>query len=198
MVTFIDTPEQYEEYIKSIEPLYVQGKRKQKIVVPCVHTIMVARHLVTGNTYNPNSMPDEKREALEESIKLAGFAYPIASWWDPEQRLFVIIDGFHRNLIAGYEYLGMEHVPVVPLMLTPEQRMMATWTFNKARGFHAVDLDAELIRSLIEQGVDEDEIAQKLSIDIETVYRYKQVTGIIALFQNAQYSMSWEMKEVAE
>lgn len=198
MVVFIDTPEQYEEYMKPVVPLVVNGKRGKQITVPCVHTIMVARHLIQANTYNPNSMPEEKRDSLIESIDLAGFAYPVAVWWDVEQRLFVIVDGFHRNLVAGYEHLGMEHVPVVPLHLTAEQRMMATWTFNKARGFHQVDLDAELIRRLIEQGVEEDEISKRLGIDMETVYRYKQVTGIIDLFKNAQYSMSWEVREVAE
>lgn len=89
-------------------------------------------------------------------------------------------------------------MPIVPLdHLTPEQRIMATWMFNKARGFHQVDLDAEIIRMLINQGVEEDEIATKLGIDPETVFRYKQVTGIVELFKNAQYSMSWEMKEIA-
>lgn len=56
--------------------------------------------------------------------------------------------------------------------------MLATVLFNKARGFHQVDLDADVIRALIEQGLTEDEIAEKLQIDLETVLRYKQLTGI--------------------
>jgi ParB-like chromosome segregation protein Spo0J len=192
---FIDTAEQYVAHAATVEPVTIPGKYGRSIPVPCVNTIIVARSLVQANTYNPNAMPDEKRDALEESIKLAGFAYPVAAWWDTDLQLFVIVDGFHRWLITGYDYLGMEYLPVVPLDLTPEQRMMATWTFNKARGHHQVDLDAELIRSLINQGVEEDEIATKLGIDLETVYRYKQVTGIVELFKNAQYSMSWTMQD---
>lgn len=195
---FVETAEQYLAHAATIEPVFVAGKRGQQIAVPCVNTIIVSRTLLQANTYNPNSMPDEKRDSLEESIKLAGFAYPVSVWWDNDQQLFVIVDGFHRWLITGYDYLGMEYIPVVPLDLTAEQRMMATWTFNKARGFHQVDLDAELIRRLIEQGIEEDEIAKRLGIDLETVYRYKQVTGIVDLFKNAQYSMSWEVREVAE
>lgn len=199
MVVFIDTPEQYEDFKSQQEQVFINGKRGRNVRVPCVNIALVRRELIIANTYNPNGMPDEKKDALEESIMLAGFSYPVATWWDNDLQKLVIVDGFHRWLIAGYDFLGIEYVPIVPLdFLTPEQRMMATWTFNKARGFHAVDLDAELIRKLIEQGVSEDDIAQKLGIDIETVYRYKQVTGIIALFQNTQYSMSWEMKEVAE
>jgi len=74
--------------------------------------------------------------------------------------------------------------------------MAATWQFNKARGVHQVDLDADLIRALLQQGLGEDEVAEKLGIDLDTVLRYKQVTGIAELFKGAQYSMAWEMTEV--
>ncbi len=60
----------------------------------------------------------------------------------------------------------------------------------------ALELDADLIRALIEQGMAEEEIAQHLGIDLDTVYRYKQVTGIAALFARAEYSLAWEMQEV--
>jgi ParB-like chromosome segregation protein Spo0J len=90
----------------------------------------------------------------------------------------------------------MSHVPLAVLDHDAKQRMIATWQFNKARGSHEVDLDADLIRALIQQGMAEDEIAQHLGIDLDTVHRYKQLTGIAELFQNAQYSMAWEMAEV--
>lgn len=66
----------------------------------------------------------------------------------------------------------------------------------KARGVHEVDLDADLIRALIQQGMEEEEIATHLGIDLDTVHRYKQVTGIAALFSGARYSMAWEIQEV--
>jgi len=89
-------------------------------------------------------------------------------------------------------------VPVAVLEHDAAQRMLATWQFNKARGSHEVDLDADLIRALIEQGMAEDEIANHLGIDLDTVHRYKQVTGIAELFKNADYSMSWEVMEVSD
>jgi DNA invertase Pin-like site-specific DNA recombinase len=73
--------------------------------------------------------------------------------------------------------------------------MTATVQFNKARGVHQVDLDAEVIRALIEQGMGEEEIAAKLGIDEDTVHRYKQLTGIAELFKNTTYSTAWEMVE---
>jgi ParB-like chromosome segregation protein Spo0J len=110
----------------------------------------------------------------------------------------VVVDGFHRYMVSGSDWLGMDYVPVAVLAHNATQRMVATWQFNKARGAHEVDLDADLIRALIQQGMDEAEIAQHLGIDLDTVYRYKQITGISELFKGTQYSMSWSMEEVAE
>jgi hypothetical protein len=42
----------------------------------------------------------------------------------------------------------------------------------------------------------EEDIAAHLGIDLDTVHRYKQVTGIAELFKGSQYSMSWDVVEV--
>lgn len=191
-MNIIDTPEQYAAYCRCRQDFFLPGAHGATIRVPCVNTIVVRRGLVLANAYNPNKMPEQKRQDLVGSIRLAGLAYPVAAWWDDDLCAFVIVDGFHRWLVMGYDYLGLEYVPVVPLdHLTATERMMATWLFNKARGFHQVDLDAELIRTLLEQGMDEAGVAEHLGIELETVHRYKQLTGIAELFKNVQYSMSW-------
>ena len=41
----------------------------------------------------------------------------------------------------------------------------------------------------------DDEIAQHLGMELEEVYRLKQITGIAELFKNQLYSKSWDMKE---
>lgn len=195
MIAIIDTPEQYMAYRGTRHNFSLTGKHGVSIRVPCVNTVIVRRSLVLANAYNPNRMPEQKRQDLIESIELAGLAYAVSAWWDDDLQMFVIVDGFHRFLVMGYDYLGLDYVPVVPLdHLTPTQRMTATWLFNKARGFHQVDLDAELIRALIQQGVGEDEVAEQLGIELETVYRYKQLTGVAELFKNVQYSMAWNVE----
>src|SRR5690606_20864269 len=136
----------------------------------------------------------DKMELLRQSIIDNGFALPIVTIWDDADGRFAVVDGFHRYLISGPEWLDMSQAPVAVLAHDMTQRMMATWQFNKARGAHEVDLDADLIRALIQQGVDEDEIAKHLGIDLDTVFRYKQVAGIAEMFKGAQYSMSWEME----
>ena len=154
--------------------------------------------MVAANTYNPNHVSDDKMQLLYQSITDNGFAFPCVVIWDGDQELFVVVDGFHRYLVSGPKWLGMSHVPVAVLAHDAAQRMIATWQFNKARGAHEVDLDADLIRALVQQGMDEAEIVQHLGIDLDTVHRYKQITGIAELFKNADYSMSWETMEVSD
>jgi len=195
---FIETAEQYEAHRQARQTVSLTNRFGDEILFTCMNTVIVARGMIQPNNYNPNSMPDQKKEDLQESIKLAGLAYGVSAWWDEDLGKFVIVDGFHRFLIMGYDFLGLSHVPIVPLdHLTAAQRLMATWLFNKARGFHQVDLDAELIRMLADQGMTDEEITM-LGIDEDTIHRYKQLTGIAELFKGAQYSMAWHMEEIAQ
>lgn len=145
---------------------------------------------VISNDYNPNSVSNDKMKLLKQSILDNGFCFPIVTIYDDTLDVYVIIDGFHRHKTALD--LGMNKIPIVVLEHDISKRMAATIQFNKARGVHSVDLDAELIRKMIEQGQTETEISKHLGIDLETVYRYKQTTGIIELFKNVNYSKSWE------
>jgi len=160
------------------------------ISIPCMDTKLVDIKKVISNDYNPNNVAKDKMKLLKQSILDNGFCFPIVTIYDDETELYVIIDGFHRYSIATE--LKMDKIPVVVLEHDITKRMAATIQFNKARGVHAVDLDAELIRKLIEQGQTELQISKHLGIDLETVYRYKQTTGIIELFKNVNYSKSWE------
>lgn len=108
---------------------------------------------------------------------------------------FVVIDGFHRSVIGGPDWLGLSHLPVIVLPHDLSQRMVATHQFNKARGVHQVDLDAEIVRALIEQGMSESDVAQKLGLEEDAVHRYKQITGIAELFKNSEWSMAWEVED---
>ena len=197
MTIYIDEPEQFLSFRESeAQTVTVQAKRGQLIPIPCANTLLVRRHLIRANTYNPNSVSDDKMGLLHESIVSNGFAFPIVCIWDNDDEIFVVVDGFHRYLISGPDWLGMEYVPVAVLEHDMSQRLCATWQFNKARGAHQVDMDADLIRALIQQKMSEEEIAQHLGIEMETVHRYKQMTGIVELFANVNYSMPWRMMEV--
>jgi len=165
------------------------------IQFPCLEVLMVQREMVVANDYNPNHVSPEKMQLLMTSIIDNGFCFPIVTIWDEETEKYIIIDGFHRRLIAEAEWLDIKLIPIVVLKHDITKRMFATVQFNKARGVHQVDLDADLVRKLLEQGLAEESVAEKLQIDLETVHRYKQLTGIASLFAKAQYSLAWEMTE---
>lgn len=183
-----------EEFKHAKHPT-VKGKHGVEIQIPCMTTLMVARDLVQANTYNPNNIPADKMELLRLSIVDNGFCFPIVTIYDSDLEKFVVIDGFHRYLISGKDWLGLKYIPIVVLDHDISKRMTATWQFNKARGSHQVDLDADLIRALIQQGLSDFEISERLGIDTETVLRYKQLTGIAELFAGVNYSISWSVVE---
>lgn len=191
----IETVADWQKARKKIKPVKIKSKTQGEIAAPCMTSILCRPELVIANTYNPNSVSDEKMLLLQQSILDNGFCFPIVTIWDEDLEKFVVIDGFHRTTIGGPEWLALEYVPIVVLSHSITQRMTATIQFNKARGVHQVDLDAEVIRKLIEQGQSEEEIADKLKIDLDTVHRYKQVTGIAELFRGSNYSQAWEIVE---
>jgi hypothetical protein len=196
MIHYINTPEDFIKIKNDIKPVFVKSKKTGRLIeVPCVNTLLVSTDLIKANNYNPNSVPKDKMLLLEQSILDNGFCFPVVAIWDEDDSVFYVIDGFHRTTIGSESWLDLDYIPLVFLKHDISKRMTATVQFNKARGVHQVDLDAEIIRSLIEQGMEEYEICNHLKIDAETVHRYKSLTGIAEIFKNAQYSNSWEIAE---
>lgn len=165
-----------------------------RIQMPCMNVKMVDRDMVITNNYNPNHVSPDKMELLKQSIIDNGFCYAIVTIWDEDLGKYVVIDGGHRWVICGADWLDINPIPIIVLNHDISQRMAATIQFNKARGVHQCDLDAEVIRSLAEQGLSDAEISTHLGIDEETIHRYKQLTGISELFKNADYSTSWSVE----
>lgn len=171
--------------------------KKGNLKLPALTSILVPIELVQANNYNPNHVDDNNMKLLELSILENGFAFPVVTVWDPDIEKFVIVDGFHRYQIMK-DYLQVRQLPIVVLEHDITKRLAATVQFNRARGVHQVDLMGDLVKSLFEQGQDDDEIAKQLGMDLEEVFRLKQVTGIAYLFRNQPYSKAWEMQEVDE
>jgi len=169
--------------------------KKGMIKLPCLEVKIVDINMVQANSYNPNEVASNNMKLLEESIVSNGFCFAIVTVWDPDLEKYIVVDGFHRYVIFKDD-LQAEEIPIIVLDHDITKRMEATVQFNRARGVHQVELMGDLVQALIEQGVDDVEIAQKLGMEIEEVFRLKQITGIAELFKNQIYSKSWEMIEV--
>lgn len=176
---------------------YTIKSRKGDIPLPCLNVKVVNIDEVQANNYNPNAVSKHNMKLLEESILSNGFCFPVVTIYDPDVEKYIIVDGFHRYSIFK-DYLGAQELPIIVLDEDINQRMEATVQFNRARGVHQVELMGDLVAALIKQGVEEDEVARKLGMELEEVLRLKQVTGIAELFKNQRYSKSWGMTEVAE
>lgn len=169
--------------------------KKGDVALPCLDVKIVPIDQVQANNYNPNAVADNNMKLLEESILSNGFCFPVVTIWDPDQEKYIIIDGFHRYLIFR-DWLEAKELPIVVLEHDISQRMAATVQFNRARGVHQVELMGDLVKALVEQGLTDDEIAGRLGMEIEEVFRLKQITGIAELFKNQVYSKAWVMMEV--
>ena len=169
--------------------------KKGGIKLPCMAPIIVPIEKVQANNYNPNAVPRNNMLLLEESIMSNGFCFPVVTIYDDSLEKYVIVDGFHRYTIFK-DYLEAKEIPIVVLDEDIVQRMAATVQFNRARGVHQVELMGELVVAMAKQGVSDDEIAEKMGMELEEVLRLKQVTGIAAVFKNQDYSKSWIMEDV--
>lgn len=166
--------------------------KQGEISLPCFDVILMDIDKVRPNDYNPNSVPEHYMELLKESVVANGFCFPVVTIYDRDDDIYVIIDGEHRYLLFR-DWLGAKELPIVVLSHDISRRMCATMQFNRARGIHQVEKDANIVRSLLEQGMAEEDVARQLGMDLEAVYRMKQITGIAALFANQPWSKKWEM-----
>lgn len=198
MIHYIDSVKQFLELKETLKTAYITSKKYGKIPVPCANTILVSCELIIANNYNPNFVSKDKMNLLKRSIRDNGFCFPIVTIFDEIEEKFVVIDGFHRKSMGDKAWLDLDYIPLVFIDHDISDRMYATVQFNKARGVHQVDLDADVIKALIQQGKTEDEISIHLGIDLETIHRYKQLTGITELFKNTDYSMPWTTVEALD
>lgn len=159
--------------------------------------IIVPIEKVRANNYNPNNVSENNMQLLLQSIQDNGFCFPVVTVWDPDEEVYVIVDGFHRYSIFK-DYLEAEEIPIIVLDHDIAQRMASTVQFNRARGVHQVELMGDLVKAMIDQGVTDEEISKHLGMDLEEVFRLKQITGIAELFKNQTYSKSWVMEDVPD
>lgn len=163
---------------------------------PVDAVLWVDKDNVVANNYNPNSVATKEMQLLYTSVKEDGYTQPIVTIWDDQMQKYVIIDGFHRNMIIRKHPDINERcngkLPIVVLKKDINQRMASTVRHNRARGTHSVDGMFNIIFSMMKQGVSEKEICDKLGLDDKEFIKIKYVTGFAKIFKNYEYSKSIE------
>lgn len=156
--------------------------------------LWVDKNEVVANNYNPNSVAPKEMELLYTSIKEDGYTQPIVVYRDEALGKFVIVDGFHRNLVLR-KYADINErcngrLPVVVIKKDLDQRMASTVRHNRARGSHSVDGMINIVHRMMKDGKSEKEICEKLGMSRTEFVKMGYVTGFAKVFKNYDFSKS--------
>ena len=172
------------------------GSYESEYRSPVYDVKRVPMDMVTANDYNPNSVAPPEMALLETSIWEDGYTQPIVTVFDPENNKYVVIDGFHRYLTLSNSERIKEReqgmLPVVVLDKAMGDRMASTIRHNRARGSHNIELMSTIVSELVEMGKGDRWICKHIGMSPDELLRLKQITGVAALFQNRDFSDSWE------
>lgn len=163
----------------------------KKIKLPVLDVKMVPIDKVIANDYNPNSVAPPEMKLLKLSIEEDGYTQPVVTYYDENQDIYVIVDGFHRYRCAK-EYFKMDKIPVTVIDKPINNRMASTIRHNRARGTHAIKGMSEIVLNLSRGGWTDEQISKHLGMQAEEVIRLKQITGLKEAFANHEFSKSWE------
>lgn len=167
--------------------------------VDCV--LWVKNDTVKANDYNPNNVAPPEMELLRISIANDGYTQPIVSMIDNEETgERTVIDGFHRNRV-GKECKDIQerihgYLPVVTIRESQSDinnRVASTIRHNRARGKHSIDGMSEIVVDLKKRNWSNEKISKELGMDSDEVLRLQQISGIIELFIDKDFSKSWEV-----
>jgi len=152
---------------------------------------------VHANDYNPNSVAPPEMQLLKTSISHDGYTQPIVAMLDDHSQ-YEVIDGFHRHRV-GKEDADIQskvhgYLPLVQIRSSQQDkndRMASTIRHNRARGEHKVDAMADIVIEIKRRFWSDEKIAKELGMDPDEVLRLQQISGLIGLFSDAEFSQAW-------
>lgn len=154
---------------------------------------------VHSNDYNPNVVAPPEMELLRLSISADGYTQPIVTM-DEGNGTREVIDGFHRHRV-GKECEDVQkrvqgYLPVVTIRqdrMERKDRIASTIRHNRARGKHRIDAMSEIVVELKRRNWSDERVAKELGMDPDEVLRLCQITGLAELFNDDDFSRSWEV-----
>lgn len=150
---------------------------------------------IRANEYNPNHVAPPEMRLLYDSIKQDGYTMPIVCYYNEQEDVYEIVDGFHRYTVMLqhpdiYEREG-GMLPVSVIDKPLDERMASTIRHNRARGTHDVDLMGNIVAELHKIGRSDAWLAKHLGMDRDEILRLKQITGLAEAFQDNEFSSAW-------
>lgn len=162
---------------------------------PVYNVIAVPIEKIQPNTYNPNAVAPPELKLLYESIRIDGYTMPIVCYYDKDQDVYIIVDGFHRYrvMLEHQDIYERENgmLPVSVIDKAIDQRMASTIRHNRARGSHDVELMSNIVKELHELGRSDAWISRHLGMDEDEILRLKQITGLAELFKDVKFGRAW-------
>ena len=93
---------------------------------------------IKANSYNPNSVAPPEMALLETSIWEDGYTQPVVCYYDDQEDMYIVVDGFNRFRICKESKRVNErekgHLPIVVIDKEIGDRMASTIRHNRARG----------------------------------------------------------------
>ena len=169
--------------------------------VDCV--LWIKQEMIQANDYNPNSVATPEMDLLKLSIDSDGYTQPIVAFQDEGK--MVVIDGFHRNRVGReYDEVKKRIFGYLPITLIRDSqsgrcdRIASTIRHNRARGKHSVDGMSDIVLELKRRNWSPKKIGKELGMDSDEVLRLVQITGLVDMFKDDDFSKSWDAVHLME
>lgn len=144
-----------------------------------------------ANDYNPNRVFTPEMALLKLSILEDGWTQPVVAHPDG-----TIVDGFHRWTLASTDpevrAISGGLVPVVRTQpKSAADAKASTVRHNRARGQHGILAMGEIVRSMKDAGMSDDEICTKLGMEDEELERLADERPTPARIGKESYGRGW-------
>ena len=174
-------------------PKYIYMKDAEEYLSPvyCVKAIPIEK--IRANAYNPNVVAPPEMKLLELSVWEDGYTMPCVCYYLPEEDMYELVDGFHRYLVmkTSKRIYAREKglLPVTIIDKELSNRMASTIRHNRARGTHNIELMTNIVAELKKAGMSDAWIMSNIGMDKDELLRFKQISGLAALFADKDFSI---------
>ena len=162
-------------------------------ISPVYNVISVPIEKVRANNYNPNKVAPPEMRLLEISIWEDGYTMPCVCYYNKEEDMYEIVDGFHRYTVLKTSQRIYERekgrLPIVVINKDISNRMASTIRHNRARGMHNIDLMCEIVSELTKSGMSDAWIMKNIGMDRDELLRLKQISGLAEPFADKDFSI---------